>query len=403
MMPIKRAPRKTHFTTIPNQGLQDAALSFKARGLLAYMLTMPDNWEFYEGELATHSTDGKSAIRAALKELSDHGYLVRKRERTAAGTLGASDWTLFDTPQPNTENQSLVEMPVDQQSENENAVTPAFPPKTDYPNLEKPNLDNRTLLNTNYTKDLLDKKRTTTTSTPDPLKPLQEFWEANGFGSITQYLWQNFEYWVNDFKDVGATDADAVALIVRGMQACVNAGPDKRNYGYLNGILKRYERNRFKSVAEVDAAEKARQERQANGTASKTQQHIELSPDQETAFKRFWGVYPSQVNESKAQAAYAVALSAKKADPDTLFKAACGYARQVRSEQKETRFIKQAANWINEDLWQADYSDFPAGYSDPDFDENADAEFLKHLGEPDTSGKYDIDPDDPFGFKKRGI
>lgn len=200
---------------------------------------------------------------------------------------------------------------------------------------------------------------------------------------------------------MGASDTDATAIIIRALQECVDSNVTTKKY--LRSILNRYANTGYKSVAEVDAAEKARQARQATGTTSPTPQHIELSPDQETAFKRFWGVYPSQVNENKAHAAYAVALSAKKADPDTLFKAACGYARQIRSEQTEARFIKQAANWINEDQWQADYSNFPAGYSDPDFDENADLEFLKHLGEPDTSGKYDIDPDDSFGYKKRGF
>ena len=105
-------------------------------------------------------------------------------------------------------------------------------------------------------------KEPTTTTSSDPLKPVQQFWESNGFGSMTQYLWQDFEKWLADFKKLGATQENAVALIIKALQSCVEAGPDKRNQRYMRGILNRYANSRYTSVADVEADEKARKDAQ---------------------------------------------------------------------------------------------------------------------------------------------
>ena len=60
--------------------LNDKRLSWKAKGILSYCLSMPDAWEFYLEELETHSTDGMKGLRAGINELRDNGYLKRKPE-----------------------------------------------------------------------------------------------------------------------------------------------------------------------------------------------------------------------------------------------------------------------------------------------------------------------------------
>lgn len=138
-MAIKRVKKEMNYTIINNTGLKDKSLSLKAKGLLAYMLSLPDDWIFYETELIKHSKDGRDSIRGGLKELEDKGYLVRERARDDLGKLKGTDWLLYETPQ--------------------NVNIPTFPPKTDFPMLGKPMLDNPmlgnpTLLSTNSTKDL---------------------------------------------------------------------------------------------------------------------------------------------------------------------------------------------------------------------------------------------------------
>ena len=85
-MAIIRQKRKERFSIVNNKIIEDKQISFKARGLLIYMLSKPDDWKFYPDELANHSDkDGVKAINTALQEMESAGYLVRKRKRDKGG------------------------------------------------------------------------------------------------------------------------------------------------------------------------------------------------------------------------------------------------------------------------------------------------------------------------------
>lgn len=61
-----------------NKGfLENVELSWKAKGLLTYLLSRPDNWQIYVSHLIKQSTDGNTAVRSALKELKTFGYLQK--------------------------------------------------------------------------------------------------------------------------------------------------------------------------------------------------------------------------------------------------------------------------------------------------------------------------------------
>lgn len=65
------------FTQVANAVLNDAKLSFKAKGLFAYLYSKPDGWDFESGRIAEQSTDGRDSVRAGLVELEQQGYLKR--------------------------------------------------------------------------------------------------------------------------------------------------------------------------------------------------------------------------------------------------------------------------------------------------------------------------------------
>jgi hypothetical protein len=67
----------TPFTRTENATMQDDRLSWKARGLLAYMLSKPDDWKFYVEELVKHTTDGENSTRTGIIELEKLGYIKR--------------------------------------------------------------------------------------------------------------------------------------------------------------------------------------------------------------------------------------------------------------------------------------------------------------------------------------
>ncbi|MGH9095733.1 MAG: hypothetical protein ACRDXE_11275 [Acidimicrobiales bacterium] len=82
---ILRKEHRERFTCIDNQTIEDARLSFKALGLLAYLLSRPDGWEVRAPHLASTHGDGEYAVRAALTELGEAGYLERRQEHTPGG------------------------------------------------------------------------------------------------------------------------------------------------------------------------------------------------------------------------------------------------------------------------------------------------------------------------------
>jgi hypothetical protein len=85
-MPIVRAERpRQNFTIISNTVIRDHALSFRARGILAFILSMPDNWSTSSEHLGRVSQEGRDAIRAAMKELERAGYIQRIRQQTTRG------------------------------------------------------------------------------------------------------------------------------------------------------------------------------------------------------------------------------------------------------------------------------------------------------------------------------
>lgn len=98
-MPIVRAPRpQRNFTIIENTVIRDHKLTFRARGILAYILSMPDHWSTSSDHLSRVSQEGRDAIRRALRELETAGYLQRKKLQDAQGRW-VTQTLIFDAPQ----------------------------------------------------------------------------------------------------------------------------------------------------------------------------------------------------------------------------------------------------------------------------------------------------------------
>lgn len=111
-MAILRNPKQGKFTVLDNYALRDNGLSLKARGLLATMLSFPDNWEFSENGLcAIFKKDGQASIRSGLKELEERGYLTRTRTRDKFGRVSSVEWAVCDYPR--LENPSVVNSNLD--------------------------------------------------------------------------------------------------------------------------------------------------------------------------------------------------------------------------------------------------------------------------------------------------
>lgn len=96
-----------NFTMVSNHVLRNENLSLKAKGLYAYMWSLPDDWDYSVAGLTKVLKEGKSAINEAIKELEHEGYLVRTILRQG-GKFSDMDYMLNETPSPFTDFPSAV-------------------------------------------------------------------------------------------------------------------------------------------------------------------------------------------------------------------------------------------------------------------------------------------------------
>jgi hypothetical protein len=78
--------------------LNDKNLSLKAKGLLSYLLSMPDDWKVYETEITQHSSDGIRSTRGAIKELMDSGYINRYQKKDDKNRFAGYEYCVYEIP-----------------------------------------------------------------------------------------------------------------------------------------------------------------------------------------------------------------------------------------------------------------------------------------------------------------
>lgn len=83
---IRIRKRPNNFVMMDKTFLEDTRLSYKAKGLLAYLLSKPDDWKVIVGNLVNNSKDGKASVYAGLKELKECGYYEKVPIRNEKGT-----------------------------------------------------------------------------------------------------------------------------------------------------------------------------------------------------------------------------------------------------------------------------------------------------------------------------
>lgn len=133
-MAVYRVNKNRSYTVMANYHLRDKKLSLKAVGLLSKMLSFNDGWQFSTKGLSMICKEGPDAVLAALRELEDHGYLVRHRQRDSKGRMSNTVFEIYERPQPIPPHGEKPHM--------EN-------PDVDNPHMENPHGENPAQLNTN--------------------------------------------------------------------------------------------------------------------------------------------------------------------------------------------------------------------------------------------------------------
>jgi len=147
-----RTRKERNYTMIDNTFIRDTTLSWKAKGVMTYLLSLPDDWSVNFSEVLRHSTDGETALKSTIKELKEHGYLISKRLQSADGKFTGFTYEIVENP---IANEHQVEKPLGgKPTEREIHL-----------------VENDQLLNTKYTKDL-DIQNTDLNSCSSEEKPI---------------------------------------------------------------------------------------------------------------------------------------------------------------------------------------------------------------------------------------
>lgn len=101
---------------------------------------------------------------------------------------------------------------------------------------------------------------------------LFKFWENNGFGMISSKTREDLMYWVDDFKKIGSSEEQAIAIVKKALDISVDN--NVRRYNYANSILQNWESKKLTSVEAIKALEIKRQQdkqQQAIGRSMESQ------------------------------------------------------------------------------------------------------------------------------------
>jgi hypothetical protein len=103
--------------------LHDKRLSFKAKGILTYLLGHGDGWECNFKNIANHATDGLDSVKSGMKELQELGYAKKMRKKNPkTGRIEGWSWLVYELP-PEMRAQSK-------------SGKSTLSPKVDYPRVE---------------------------------------------------------------------------------------------------------------------------------------------------------------------------------------------------------------------------------------------------------------------------
>ena len=129
--------RQNPYVMIRNSVFEDPLISWKAKGMMGYFLSRPDNWTILLHDLVNRSPDGRDKVYSGLAELKQRGYLAYVPDRDPKGKIIRGRYIVYEVPQ-----KPMKEIPGMMGREN---PLPDFPDQGE-PLPENPDRENPTLL-----------------------------------------------------------------------------------------------------------------------------------------------------------------------------------------------------------------------------------------------------------------
>ena len=179
-MIVKIKKRENPFAMIDRAALEDSRLSWKARGILAYLLSKPEDWEVNIKEIRERGKEGRNVVQACFKELESCGYAELKPKRNKGGQVVGKHWVIHETPINRQTEFGVVGTPTNRKPVNRKTEDRVFGLITN----KEENTNNKEQINTH-------------TQTPKPIDEIESGVEMND-----PFLFQTVAQKMADFLSI---------------------------------------------------------------------------------------------------------------------------------------------------------------------------------------------------------
>jgi len=187
------------YVMIDRRPIDNPKLSYKAKGILTYLMSRPDGWEVSVIDLINHGKDGEDGVRSGLKELKDAGHVRYTSMRNKGRITG---WLI-----------EVFEVPLTEK------------PDREKPDVALPDVENPTqVLSTLSSNELSNKSTTTAAAKPEAFT----VYESN-IGPLTPIIADSLRDVINDYSE---------AWVIRAITEAAQS--NARNYKYILGVLRGY-------------------------------------------------------------------------------------------------------------------------------------------------------------------
>lgn len=174
-MAIFRVNKNKDYTVMSNYHLKDKNMSFKAKGLLSMMLSLPDDWDYSIKGIISISKENKTSIQSALKELEENKYLKRTKKQNEKGQF---EYIYDIYEKPWTENPRIENLVTDNPcTENMLQINT---------NIQNTNIQNTKKQNTNIKREYGEFKNVLLTD--DEYKKLEEINALSQIEKLSSYI-----------------------------------------------------------------------------------------------------------------------------------------------------------------------------------------------------------------------
>ena len=101
MSTVFRVEKTANYTVMSNTHLKDRRLSYKSKGLLSVILSLPPDWDYTITGLSVIAADGVDSVKTAIKELEQYGYVSRTQLRDERGRMAQNEYRVYENPTDN--------------------------------------------------------------------------------------------------------------------------------------------------------------------------------------------------------------------------------------------------------------------------------------------------------------